>query len=72
MNEQAKLFLPPHLLKKQMIPTDVALRALEKALKQQRRQALYLFRGILLTTESTKDQMVAQIDALLSENEIAG
>ena len=68
-HEQSKLFLPPHLAKKQMIPTAVVLEVMERIAKEQRKQALRLFRKILDTTETTKEQLIAQIDALLTENE---
>ena len=72
MNEQAKLFLPPNLAKKQMVPTSVALAGMERALKKQRNQALLLFRKILETTDSTKEQLIKAIDDLLQENQMNG
>ena len=66
---QSKLFLPPHLQDKQMIPTKIALAAMEKALKAQRRNAMLLFRKILSDPLNTPEKMIATIDELLAENE---
>ena len=52
-----------------MIPTKIALAAMEKALKAQRRNAMLLFRKILSDPLNTPEKMIATIDELLAENE---
>ena len=69
MSKTTTLYLPPHLQKKQMIPKEVVLEAMNKLVRQERRGALVLFRKLIEDPTTTKAQIIDQIDELLNEND---